>query len=155
MTENFSFQDNIDFYNEISCFSERNVVASVKTYENTGTYINLRLSRKDSEDFRFNHRITLSAAELDLLGQKIKTMQDLSSRRTAKKNKPKQRTGCESDLEESTKVEERNNHDKKLQIKQVKVTKKINKQNGGAMVERTPEFFLSVCQTTSLLCMSK
>ena len=87
MTEKFSFHDNSDFSQEISCSSKRIVVASVKTYETTGTYITLRLSKKDSVEFRFNQRITLSAAEFDLLGQKIKTIQDLSSGGTAKKNK--------------------------------------------------------------------
>ena len=102
MTEKLSFNDNSDFYHEILCSTKRIVVASVKTYETTGTYITLRLFKKDSEELRFNQRITLSAAEFDLLGQKIKTIQDLSSRGTAKKNKRKQRSGCESDLEERT-----------------------------------------------------
>ena len=77
----------------------------MKTYETTGTYITPRLFKKDSEEFRFNQRITLSAAEFDLLGQKMKTIQDLSSRGTAKKNKRRQRTGCESDLEEQPQYE--------------------------------------------------
>ena len=105
MTEKFSFHDNSDFYHEISCSSKRLVVASVKTYGTTGTYITLQLFKKDSEEFRFNQRITLSAAEFDLLGQKIKTIQDLSSPGTAKKNKRRQRTGCESDLEERAQYE--------------------------------------------------
>ena len=81
MTEKLSFNDNSDFYHEISCSSKRIVVASVKTYKTTGTYTTLRLFKKDS-------------------GQKIKRIQDLSSRGTAKKNKRKQRSGWESDLEE-------------------------------------------------------
>ena len=105
MTEKFSFQDNSDFSHEISCSSKRIVVDSVKTYETTGTYITLRLFKKDSEEFLFNQRITLSAAEFDLLGQKIKTIQDLSSGGTAKKNKRRQRSGCESDLEERPQYE--------------------------------------------------
>ena len=87
MTEKLSFHDNIDFYHEISCSGKRIDVASVKTYETTGIYITLRLYKKDPEEFLFNQRITLSAAEYDLLGQKLKTIQDLSSRGTAKKNK--------------------------------------------------------------------
>ena len=99
-TEKLSFYDNSDFHHEISCSSKRIVVASVKTYETTGTYINLRLFRKYAEKFRFNQRITLSVADFDLLGQKIKTIQDLSSPGTAEKNKRRQQTGCESDFEE-------------------------------------------------------
>ena len=115
MTEKFSFHDNSCFYHKISCFSKRIVVASVKTYETTGTYITLRLFKKDSKEFRFNHRITLSAAEFDLLGQKLKTIQELSSRGTAKKNKRRQRFVCESDLEERPQCEggSAKKHDKK------------------------------------------
>ena len=72
----------------------------MKTYETTGTYITLRLFKKDSEEFCLNQRITLSAAEFDLLGQKLKTIQDLLSRRSAKKIKRRQRSVCENDLEE-------------------------------------------------------
>ena len=128
ITEKFSFHDNSDFYHEISCFSKRNVVASVKTYEKTGTYITQRLFKKDSDEFRFNQRITLSAAEFDLFGQKLKTIQYLPSRGTAKKNKRRQRPVCESDLEERPRCEgERAKKARqKITIKQVKVTKKIN-----------------------------
>ena len=54
-----------------------------------------------------------------------KTIQDLASRRTAKKNKRRQRTGCDSDLVERPhyKCWRAKNHDQKLWIKQVKVTK--------------------------------
>ena len=105
MTEKFSFFDNSDFYHKILCSSKRIVVASVKIYETTGTYIALRLFKKDSEEFRFNQRKTLSAAEFDLLAQKLKTIQDLSSRGTAKKNKRRQRSVCENGLEERPQCE--------------------------------------------------
>ena len=72
MTDKLYFNDNSDFYHEISCFSKRIVVASVKTYETTGTYITLPLFKKYSEEFRFNQRKTLSAADFNLLGQKKK-----------------------------------------------------------------------------------
>ena len=128
MTEKLSFHDNSDFYHEISCSSKQIVVASVKKYETTGTYVTLRLFKKDSEEFRFNQRITLLTAEFGLLGQKLKTIQDLSSRGTAKKNKRRQRSVCESDFEERPQCEGggAKKHDKKQQIKQMKVTKKIN-----------------------------
>ena len=130
MTEKFSFHDNSDFYHEQSCSSKRTGVASVKTYETTGAYTTLRLFKKYYEEFRFNQRITLSAAEFDLLGQKLKTNQDLSSRGTAKKNKRRQRSGCYSDLEERPHYEDgrAKKSRQKLQIKQLKVTKEINYQ---------------------------
>ena len=77
----------------------------MKTYETTGKYITLRLFKKEFDEFCFNQRITLSAAEFDLLDQKLKTIQDLSSRGTAKKNKRRQRSVCESDLEERPQCE--------------------------------------------------
>ena len=80
--------------------SKQIVVASVKKHDATGTNFTLRLFKNDSEEFRFNQTITLSAAEFDLLGQKTTTIQDLSSRGTTKKNKRRKRSGCESDLEE-------------------------------------------------------
>ena len=115
MTEKLSFHDNSDFYHEISCSSKRIVVASVKAYETTGTYINLRLFKKDSEQFRFNQRITLSAAEFDHLGPKLKTIQDLSSRGTAKKNKRRQQSVYETDLEDKPQCE--GGREKKLRQK--------------------------------------
>ena len=100
----------------------------MKTYETTGTYITLRLFKKYSEEFRLNQKITLSAAEFDLLGQKLKTIKDLSSRGTAKKIKRRQRSVCESGLEErpECKSERAKKSRQKKHIKQVKVTKKIN-----------------------------
>ena len=115
MTEKFSFHDNSDFYHETSCSSKRINVASAKKYETTGTYITLRLFKKDSEEFQFNQRITLSAAEFDLLGQKLKTIQDLSSRGIAKKKNEDNdlvvKVILKKDL--TAKVEEQKKHDKK------------------------------------------
>ena len=88
-------------YHEISCFSKQIVVPSGKTYKTTGTNITLQFFKKDSEEVRFNQRKALSAAEFDLLGPKKKTIQDLSSRGTAKKNKQRQRSGCERDLKKA------------------------------------------------------
>ena len=125
MTEAFSFQDNSDFYHEISCSSKRIVVASEITYETSGTYFTLRLSNKKSADFCFNQRITLSAAEFDLLAQKKKgfkiyRLEELQ-RKVNKGNDLVVKVISRKDR--STQVEEQKNHDKKLQIKQVKVTK--------------------------------
>ena len=127
VTEKFSFHDNSDFYHEISCSSKRIVVASVKTYETAGTDITPRLFKKDSEEFRFNQRITLSAAEFDLLGQKLKTIQDLSSRGTAKKNKRRQRSVCENDLKERPQCE--GGRTKKARQKTTNKASKSDKEN--------------------------
>ena len=39
-----SSQDYLDFYHDIARSEKRYVVACVKTYDNTGTYISLKLS---------------------------------------------------------------------------------------------------------------
>ena len=91
MAAKFSFQINIDFYHKASCSSNRICCCfSENIQNNVDTYYSMVLLKKDSE------------AEFDLLGHKMTTIQDLSSRVTEKKNKRRQRTECESDLEEKT-----------------------------------------------------
>ena len=99
------------------------------------TYITLQLVNKNSEDFCFNQTITLSAAEFNLLGQKIKTIQDLSSQGNARKIKECNELVVKmiSKKDSSTIVEEQKLTTKKLQLKQVKVTKIINHENGGGI----------------------
>ena len=49
------------------------VVACVKTYDNTGTYISLKLFKKENGDneFRVNQKLTLSMQELQQVGVNI------------------------------------------------------------------------------------
>ena len=57
-----SSQDYFDFYHDIARSEKRYVVACVKTYDNTGTYILLKLFKKENGDneFRFNQKLILS-----------------------------------------------------------------------------------------------
>ena len=45
----------------------------MKTYDNTGTYISLKLFKKENGDneFRFNQKLTLSMQELEPVGENI------------------------------------------------------------------------------------
>ena len=68
-----SSQDYLDFYHDIAHSEKRYVVACVKTYDNTGTYISLKLFKKENADneFRFNQNLTLSMQELEQVGENI------------------------------------------------------------------------------------
>ena len=77
-----------DFSHDITCTEKRYVVACVKTYDSTGTYITVKLLRKDnfrdqiqdrknncnSDGFKFNQRITLSLAEFEQLTQSYSSL---------------------------------------------------------------------------------
>ena len=68
-----SSQDYFDFYHDIARSEKRYVVACVKTYDNTGTYISLKLFKKaiGDNEFRFNQKLTLSMQELEQVGENI------------------------------------------------------------------------------------
>ena len=77
-----------DFSHDITCTEKRYVVACVKTYDSTGTYITVKLLKKDnfrdqtqdnrnncnSDGFKFNQRITLSLAEFEQLSQSYNSL---------------------------------------------------------------------------------
>ena len=62
-----------DFHLDLSLNEKRLVRAAVKTYHTTGTYLSLKLFKRDSEqvDGDFNQKITLSAREFRLICQNI------------------------------------------------------------------------------------
>ena len=68
-----SSQDYFDFYHNIARSEKRYVVACLKTYDNTGTSISLKLFKKENGDneFRFNQKLTLSMQELEQVGENI------------------------------------------------------------------------------------
>ena len=43
----------------------------MKTYDNTGNYISLKLCKKENSEFRFNQKLTLSMQELEQVGEVI------------------------------------------------------------------------------------
>ena len=83
-----SSKDYFDFYHDIARSEERYVVACVKTYDNTGTYISLKLFKKENRDneFRFDQKLTLSMQELEQVGENIDAIRriTLSNLRTSR-----------------------------------------------------------------------
>ena len=68
-----------EFHMDLSLNEKRLVRAAVKTYHTTGTYLSLKLFKRDSEqvDWDFNQKITLSAQEFRLLCQNIEKVEQM------------------------------------------------------------------------------
>ena len=68
-----------DFHLDLSLNEKRLVRAAIKTYHTTGTYLSLKLFKRDSEqvDWDFNQKITLSALEFRLLCQNIEKLEQI------------------------------------------------------------------------------
>ena len=68
-----------DFHLDLSLNEKRLVRAAVKTYHTTGTYLSLKLFKRDSEqlDWDFNQKITLSAREFRLICQNIEKLEQM------------------------------------------------------------------------------
>ena len=68
-----------DFHLNLLLNKKRLVRAAVKNYHTTGTYLSLKLFKRDSEqvDWDFNQKITLSAPEFRLLCQNIEKLEQI------------------------------------------------------------------------------
>ena len=68
-----------NFHLDISLNGKRLNRAAVKTYHNAGTYLSLKLFKRDSEqvDWDFNQKITLSAREFRLICQNIEQLEQM------------------------------------------------------------------------------
>ena len=68
-----------DFHLDLSLNEKRLVRAAVKTYHTTGTYLSLKLFKRDSKhvDWDFNQKITLSAPEFWLICQNIEKLEQM------------------------------------------------------------------------------
>ena len=68
-----------DFHLDLSLNEKRLVRAAVKTYHTTGTYLSLKMFKRDSEqvDWNFNQKITLSAPEFRLICQNIEKLEQM------------------------------------------------------------------------------
>ena len=77
----YYIRDYFDFSHDIARSEKRYVVASVKTYDNTGTYISLKLFKKENGDneFRFNQKLTHSMQELEQVGENIDAIRRILS----------------------------------------------------------------------------
>ena len=75
-----------DIHLDLSLNEKRLVRAAVKTYYTTGTYLSLKLFKRDNEqvDWDFNQKITLSAREFWLICQNIEKLEQMLDRLTSK-----------------------------------------------------------------------
>ena len=73
-------QNCFDFYHDIARSEKRYAIACVKTYDNTGTYISLKLFIKEDGDneFRSNQELTLSMQELEQVGENIDAIRKIT-----------------------------------------------------------------------------
>ena len=67
------------FHLDLSLNEKRLVRAAVKTYHTTGTYLSLKLFKRDSEqfDWDFNQKITFSARQFRLICQNIEKLEQM------------------------------------------------------------------------------
>ena len=68
-----------DFNLDLLLNEKRLIRAAVKTYHTTGTYLSLKLFKRDSDqvDWDFNQKITLSARDLQLICQNIEKLEQM------------------------------------------------------------------------------
>ena len=59
-----------DCYFDISKSEKRLIRATLKTYENTGTYVFLKLFKRKDNEYEFEQRISLTTEEFDKLMKK-------------------------------------------------------------------------------------
>ena len=60
-----------DCYFDISKTEKRLIRATLKTYENTGTYVFLKLFKRKDNEYEFEQRISLTTEEFDKLMKKV------------------------------------------------------------------------------------
>ena len=82
-----SSQEYFDFYHDIAPSVKPYLVACVKTYDNTGTYISLNIFKKENGDneFCFNQKLTLSMQELEQVGENIDAFRRITLSKFANK----------------------------------------------------------------------
>ena len=76
---------------DISTTEKRVVTANVKTYETTGSYVTIKLFKKEAESigYRLNQKITLTPLELEQISSQFDTIRDLTETRTLTNSKEK------------------------------------------------------------------
>ena len=79
-----------DSHFDLNSNEKRLIRVAVKNYEKTGTYLSLKLFKREQEDaeYKFEQRITLSADEFQLFVEKLpKTRRMLGSNKSEKLEK--------------------------------------------------------------------
>ena len=113
-----------DCYFDISKTDKRLIRATLKTYERTGTYVFLKLFKKATDDYEFEHRISLTLGEIESLSvqlAKYRTQWLISSHR-------------------------QNHHQRRNQ----KFKKKLSTTMVEAMFERSPNYFKTISETVQI-----
>ena len=95
-----------DEYIDITKSEKRLVRVSVKTYENTGSYITIKLLKNIDGDFKFNQRVTLTVSEFEKLTSQASVVKNLlpvlnKERSRLKRTwKPRIKTNCDDSASE-------------------------------------------------------
>ena len=78
---------------DISTTEKRVVTANVKTYETTGSYITIKLFKKEAESigYHLNQKITLTLLELEHISSQFDKIRDLTETKTLKNSKEKEK----------------------------------------------------------------
>ena len=66
-----------DAFLDITKSEKRLLRVSVKTYENTGSYITIKLLKNIDGDFKFNQRVTLTVSEIEKLTSQASVVKNL------------------------------------------------------------------------------
>ena len=74
-----------DAFIDVSTTEKRIIRASIKTYKTTGTYVSLKLFRKEDNEFKFSQKITLSLNEFEKLSSQTKQVKNLVVAKEEKK----------------------------------------------------------------------
>ena len=138
-----SSQDYFDFFHDRARSEKRYVVACAKTYDNTGTYISLKIFKKENGDneFRFNQKLTLSLQELEQVGENIDAIRRIALSEFANEQSSSGKRKLQPCSSLETNAENCSCRFKKSKKPQ-RVIKRINWQMKmvEAMCERTPEY---------------
>ena len=93
-----SSQEYFDVYHDIARSEKRYIVAFVKPYDNTGTYILLKLFKKENGDneFRFNQKFTPSMQALKEVGENIDAIRKITPSKFANEQRNYSKIICRS-----------------------------------------------------------
>ena len=82
-----------DISYDISTTDKRMVTANVKTYETTGSYVTIKLFKKEAESigYRLNQKITLTLLELEQISSQFDKIRDLTETKTLTNSKEKEK----------------------------------------------------------------
>ena len=82
-----------DMCYDISTTEKRVVTANVKTYETTGSYVTIKLFKKEAEriGYRLNQKITLTILEVEQISSQFDKIRDATEAKTLTNSKEKEK----------------------------------------------------------------